>query len=592
MTNISLDLMYLIVVLLTTLALLLFIFILLKFFEFRFLKETENHQRELENEIIKINKQDELKEKLNEHYLFQDDRKMISKKEFKEIKNFFISVLSEKILIEERNNQLNEEIKDKRRENSLLKKRIDSKKIEEKIAMLKEMKINEEEARKFILDEYRVYVRNDLEQMIKEEEKRANVRKNEIANEVNKILINAMNSTELLAKTVRVTTKRTINYQYNSGDSEKDQKVTNDFYSKLIGKDGKTKAYIETLYGIKLDIDSANKKISLSCFNAIKLTIAERAINKIISIIGDDKIHYLTDDLIKKCYYETLNEFTAETKKIGEEVLQELDLYDSKLLPNKDICEYIGRLKFRGSNTQMVLEHSIETAQLAANIASQLGLNVEKAKLCGLLHDIGKSINHEENWKKLKYSTGNHVAAGVAIAKYFDLDIDIIDAINCHHGNPKLYEKSKNFYAKITQIADKISASRPGARYKDGDDDEKRADFMTDLLNKHKHDQGIANYKILKNGFDIQIMIQPNISDQDFKQLILDIKKDIQNHHELSKYSIKLTCIRNLTVVENTKSFASISLQKSNDYAKRFKDADGDDDLEYDEELKTTQFID
>ncbi|MDC4163470.1 HDIG domain-containing protein [Mycoplasma sp. T363T] len=592
MTNISLDLMYLIVALLTALALLLFIFILLKFFEFRFLKETENHQRELENEIIKINKQDELKEKLNEHYLFQDDRKMISKKEFKEIKNFFISVLSEKILIEERNNQLNEEIKDKRRENSLLKKRIDSKKIEEKIAMLKEMKINEEEARKFILDEYRIYVRNDLEQMIKEEEKRANVRKNEIANEINKILINAMNSTELLAKTVRVTTKRTINYQYNSGDSEKDQKVTNDFYSKLIGKDGKTKAYIETLYGIKLDIDSANKKISLSCFNAIKLTIAERAINKIISIIGDDKIHYLTDDLIKKCYYETLNEFTAETKKIGEEVLQELDLYDSKLLPNKDICEYIGRLKFRGSNTQMVLEHSIETAQLAANIASQLGLNVEKAKLCGLLHDIGKSINHEENWKKLKYSTGNHVAAGVAIAKYFDLDIDIIDAINCHHGNPKLYEKSKNFYAKITQIADKISASRPGARYKDGDDDEKRADFMTDLLNKHKHDQGIANYKILKNGFDIQIMIQPNISDQDFKQLILDIKKDIQNHHELSKYSIKLTCIRNLTVVENTKSFASISLQKSNDYAKRFKDADEDDDLEYDEELKTTQFID
>ncbi|WP_267128818.1 HDIG domain-containing metalloprotein [Mycoplasma tullyi] len=578
--------------LLTALTVLIFAFILLKLYEFRFFKQTETYQRELEQEILRINKQEELEEKLNEHYLFQSNFKVFTKKDLKEIRNFFIAVLSDKILLEDKRRLLSNEIIEKKKENEELKEKLYAKKVEEKIALLKEMNLTHEEARKRLLEEYRGYVRNDLDKMIKEEEKIANDKKIALKNESNKILINAMSDMSLLTDTVRMNTVRTINYEHVDSDARKTKKTSDDFFGKLIGKEAKTKEYIERLFNVEIIIQPELSRIKVSSFNTIKLEVAYNAMNKIVEAVNERGTHVLDEKLIKKSWYESLNEFTAEAKRIGEETLRQLGLYESALIPNKEICEFIGRLKFRGSYTQNVLTHSIEAAQIAGSIADQLSLNKEKAIVCALLHDIGKAIDKESvssegkyKWKNLKFAANDHVSAGVAIAQHYKFDIDIIDAINCHHGRKKIYEKSKNFYAKITKIADFLSAARPGVRFVKENDIEKRLDTIDSILTKYIDEKIITTYKILKAGYNINLMINPDISESEYTQLTIDLKKDIESDKELSKYPITITYVQNITRSETTNAIA---------YAKNATKTYSEDNAESadDEDLSTVEFID
>ncbi|WP_434340501.1 HDIG domain-containing metalloprotein [Mycoplasmoides gallisepticum] len=590
MITISILLMYLIVGLLTALTVLIFVFILLKFYEFRFFKQTETYQRELEQEILKINKQEELEEKLKEHYLFQSNYKVFTKRDLREIRNFFIAVLSDKILLENKKKLLSNEIIEKKKENEELKTKLDAKKVEEKITLLKEMNLTHEEAKKKLLEEYRGYVRNDLDKMVKEEEKAANNKKNAITNELNKLLINAMGNVSLLTETVRMNTVKTIKYEYVDVDPTKVKKVTDDFFGKLIGKEARNKEYIERLFNVEIIIKPELSRISISSFNTIKLEVAYNALNKIIEAVNDQGTHVLDESLIRKSWYGALNEFSAEAKKIGEETLKELGLYESAFIPTKEISEFIGRLKFRGSNTQNVLTHSIEAAQIAESIADQLNLNKEKAKVCALLHDIGKAIDKESvsskwKWKNLKYAANDHVSAGVAIAQYYKFDIDIIDAINCHHGRKKIYEKSKNFYAKITKIADFLSAARPGVRFVKDNDIERRYDTISNILTKYVDEKIISTYKILKNGYNIDLMINPDVTESEYSQLTLDLKKDIESDKELSKYPITITYVQNITRSETTNAIA---------HAKKTVEIYSEDKAELvnDEELNTVEFLD
>lgn len=292
--------MYLIVGLLTALTVLIFVFILLKFYEFRFFKQTETYQRELEQEILKINKQEELEEKLKEHYLFQSNYKVFTKRDLREIRNFFIAVLSDKILLENKKKLLSNEIIEKKKENEELKTKLDAKKVQEKITLLKEMNLTHEEAKKRLLEEYRGYVRNDLDKMVKEEEKAANNKKNAITNELNKLLINAMCNVSLLTETVRMNTVKTIKYEYVDVDPIKVKKVTDDFFGKLIGKEGRNKEYIERLFNVEIIIQPESSRISISSFDTIKLEVAYNALNKIIEAVNDQGTHVLDESLIRK----------------------------------------------------------------------------------------------------------------------------------------------------------------------------------------------------------------------------------------------------------------------------------------------------
>ncbi|SYV94740.1 Ribonuclease Y, partial [Mycoplasmoides gallisepticum] len=294
--------MYLIVGLLTALTVLIFVFILLKFYEFRFFKQTETYQRELEQEILKINKQEELEEKLKEHYLFQSNHKVFTKRDLREIRNFFIAVLSDKILLENKKKLLSNEIIEKKKENEELKTKLDAKKVEEKITLLKEMNLTHEEAKKRLLEEYRGYVRNDLDKMVKEEEKAANDKKNAITNELNKLLINAMGNVSLLTETVRMNTVKTIKYEYVDVDPIKVKKVTDDFFGKIIGKEARNKEYIERLFNVEIIIKPESSRISISSFNTIKLEVAYNALNKIIEAVNDQGTHVLDESLIRKSW--------------------------------------------------------------------------------------------------------------------------------------------------------------------------------------------------------------------------------------------------------------------------------------------------
>ncbi|WP_036459521.1 HDIG domain-containing metalloprotein [[Mycoplasma] imitans] len=590
--NVSILLMYLIVGLLTALAFLLLAFILLKFLEFRFFKQTEMHQREIEQEILKINKQEELEEKLKEHYLFQESYKELTRKDLKEIRNFFVSVLSSNIVLENTKEKLFGEIKERKRENDELRAKLEAKKVEDKITLLREMKLTHEEARNQLLEEYRGYVRNDLDKMVKEEEKAANNKRNGIANELNKILINAMNNANLLTDMVRMGTLKTIEYEYVDDDQVKAKKFTDDFYGKLIGKEGKNKEYIEKLFNVALSIKPHLYQIEITSFNTIKLEVAYNAMNKIVEAVSEEGTHVLNENLIKKCWYGSLNEFTAEAKRVGEETLKDLGLYESSFIPSKEICEYIGRLKYRGSNTQNVLTHSIEAAQIAESIAEQLNLNKEKAKVCALLHDIGKAIdkeivNGEGRWKNLKYAANEHVSAGVAIAQHYKMDIDIIDAINCHHGRKKLYEKSKNFYAKITRIADFLSAARPGVRFIKDNDLENRFDAIAKIMNNYVSKELINTYKILKNGYNIDVMINPNVSENEFRELTIDLKRDLESDEELSKLAISITYVLNITKTETTNAAAHAVKPVKNEV----EDLEDNDDSNNEEYLNTVEYV-
>ncbi|QZX48897.1 HD domain-containing protein [Mycoplasma sp. E35C] len=543
MNTTALILLYLIVGLLTTLAILVIVFITLKYYEFKFLKETEAYQKNLEKELVTINKQHLLEQKLDEYHLFKSNLKFFTKKDFKDIKSFFLSVLTEKIIIEDRHQKSLGDLKEARNQIRILEKRLNDRRTEEKFKMLEKMELNADKARELLLDEYRTYIKNDFDKMIKDEEELYRSKEKRFKEDYASFVLQTLSNVSNFGPTVRVTSSTDIKFEVRDKDGKTDKKATNDIYAKLIGKGGQTKEMIESFFtGLALDINPENKKITLSSFNKISLFLIKRTLEVILNEMLEKGPSILDQTLLNRKLFLVKKDFEKECIKIGEETLKKLNLINSRYIP-EGLYEYIGRLNYRGSCTQMVLLHSVEAAMIAEKIAAQLGLNKEKAKVCGLLHDIGKSINQEEYWKNQDLLDPDHVKAGVAIAKYFKLDNDIIDAINCHHGNRSLFKNAKSFYAWITQIADRLSASRPGVRWNNQEDEDLKRKKLIEILSKYK-EQYFDSFKILKSGYRIHIVVKSKVAENDFNQVALDIKKDIELDDMLSKFPIRLHFIK------------------------------------------------
>ena len=294
---------------------------------------------------------------------------------------------------------------------------------------------------------------------------------------------------------------------------------------RIIGREGRNIKKIEELTGVEIIVDDTPQAIVISGFSLIRRQVAKRALE---TLIADGRIHPTRiEESIKKAKESLIKEI----KEAGEEVVFDLGIadFDPKLI------QLLGRLKFRTSYGQNVLQHSVEVANFAVLIAQQLGANVSVAKKAGLLHDIGKSVDHEVE--------GTHIEIGKNILKKFNVDEEVIHAMECHHGD----FEPQSVEAFIIKAADAISGARPGARK---DTYERYLKRLEDLENVANNFPGVEKTYAIQAGREVRVFVTPEkIDDLGAVKLAREIAEKVED--EL-KYpgEIKVNVIRETRAIE------------------------------------------
>jgi ribonuclease Y len=293
---------------------------------------------------------------------------------------------------------------------------------------------------------------------------------------------------------------------------------------RIIGREGRNIKAIETMTGVEIIVDDTPNAITVSGFSLIRRHIAKKTLDYLIK---DGRIH---PTKIEEAVENAKKDIALDIKKAGEEAMYEVGVtgFDPKLV------QILGRLKYRTSYGQNALRHSIEVSHLAAMLAEELGADVTLAKKGGLLHDIGKAVDHEVQ--------GNHTEIGRDIAKKFNLPPEIIAPIETHHD-----DKPSTLIAVIVKVADAISSARPGAR---NDNYENYLQRLEELEKIALTFEGVDKVYAIQAGREVRVFVEPNmISDIQAYNLARDIAKKIEN--EL-KYpgEIKVNVIREMRVTE------------------------------------------
>lgn len=301
-----------------------------------------------------------------------------------------------------------------------------------------------------------------------------------------------------------------------------------DMKGRIIGREGRNIRTIEAVTGVDLIIDDTPEAIVLSSFDPLRREIARVTVE---TLIKDGRIHPAR---IEELYDKVSEDMHAKILEYGNNALFELGI--TKVEP--ELVELIGKLHFRTSFGQNALQHSIEVANLAGLMASEIGENVSLAKRAGLLHDIGKSIDHEVE--------GSHVEIGADIArKYHESDI-VINAIESHHGDTE----AKSVIAGLVAIADTLSASRPGAR---NDSLENYMKRLSELENIANDIPGVEKTYAVQAGRELRVLVKPEeISDLESYKVARDIKNKIEEEMQYPG-TIKVTVIREVRATEEAK---------------------------------------
>ena len=297
---------------------------------------------------------------------------------------------------------------------------------------------------------------------------------------------------------------------------------------RIIGREGRNIRALETATGCDLIIDDTPEAITLSSFDQTRREVARMALER---LIADGRIHPARiEETVDKCR----RELEIQMKREGDKAVMELGIHSL----HPDLVKLIGRLKYRTSFGQNVLSHSLEVAWLAGLMAGELGVNVQLARRAGLLHDIGKALDHEIE--------GSHVQIGVDICKKYRENPQVIHAIEAHHGDVE----PKTTLAFIIMAADAISAARPGARRENMESYIKRLETLEALCNGF---EGVESSYAVQAGREVRILVQPDkVSDDEVILLARNVAKKIENELDYPA-QIKVSVIRESRATEYAK---------------------------------------
>ncbi|WP_442886080.1 ribonuclease Y [Desulfotomaculum sp. 1211_IL3151] len=371
--------------------------------------------------------------------------------------------------------------------------------------------LSSEEARQILLNDVEKELQHDMAVMIKEFENRAKEEADKKARDIISSAIQRCAADHVAEATVAVIP------------------LPNDeMKGRIIGREGRNIRAFETLTGIDLIIDDTPEAVILSGFDPIRREVARLALERLIS---DGRIHPARiEEMVEKAQKDV----EVQIREAGEQATFETGVHGL----HPELVKLLGRLKFRTSYGQNVLKHSIEVCHLAGLMAAELGIDVKLAKRAGLLHDIGKAVDHEVE--------GPHVAIGVNLCQKYKESPEVIHAIAAHHGD----EEPKTIEAVLVQAADAISAARPGARRETLESYIKRLQKLEEIAGTF---EGVEKSFAIQAGREIRIMVKPEkIDDMAAIRLVRDVAKKIENELDYPG-QIKVIIIRETRYVEYAK---------------------------------------
>lgn len=460
----------------------------------------------------------ETKEEINELKIKSDEEIKEKKAEIKESENR-LEKREENIDRRDQNLQKREESLDEK-EQELLNKQKD---IQEQKANLE--KIKEEEEKK--LEEISGYSKDKAREIVMKNVEDAMTI--EIASYIKEKEATAKLEVDKKSKSMLVESMQRF-----ASDVVEEQTITvvdlpsDDMKGRIIGREGRNIRTIEAVTGVDLIIDDTPEAIVLSSFDPLRREIARITIE---TLIKDGRIH---PSRIEEIYDKTCKEMKEKIMEYGQNALFELGI--TKVEP--ELIELIGKLNFRTSYGQNALKHSMEVAELCGIMAGEIGENVPLAKRAGLLHDIGKSIDHEVE--------GSHVEIGSNIAKKYKENDVVVNAIESHHGDTE----ATSIISELVAIADTLSASRPGARNDSLENYIQRLQALESIANEQK---GVDTAFAVQAGREIRVIVKPEeISDVESHKVARDIKNRIEEELQYPG-TIKVTVVRETRAIEEAK---------------------------------------